>query len=78
MMNSLHGASYSFGIAFIRQERFGQFSIGFTNRRDQFIPAPSEFRLNRLQIAFLFDANTQLAVNPIVIIDRPSDGLRKK
>ena len=78
MMDFLHGVSYAFGIAFIRQQRFGQFSICFSNRREQFIPAPSEFGFNRLQIAFLFGAKTQLAVNPVMIINRPCDGLAQE
>jgi hypothetical protein len=50
----------------------------FSNRREQFIPAPSEFGLNRLQIPFLFGAKTQLAVNPVMIIDRPCHGLAQE
>ena len=74
-MNFLHRAFYAFRITFIRQQSFGQFSIRSTNRRDQFIPAPSEFSFNRLQIAFLLGVKTQLAMNPVMIINRPCDGL---
>jgi hypothetical protein len=78
MMDFLHRVSYAFGIALIRQQRFGQFPICFSNRREQFIPAPSEFGLNRFQIAFLFGAKTQLAVNPVMIINRPCNGLAQE
>jgi hypothetical protein len=77
-MDFLHGVSYAFGFAFIRQQCFGQLPIRFSNRREQFIPAPSEFGLNRLQIPFLFGAKTQLAVNPVMIIDRPCHGLAQE
>ena len=75
MMNFLHGVFYASGITFIRQQCFGQLPICFTNRCEQFIPALSELSFNRLQIGFLFGAKTQLAVNPVMIINRPCDGL---
>ena len=77
-MDFLHGVSYAFGIAFIRQQCFGQLPICFSNRREQFIPAPGEFGFNRLQIPFLFGAKTQLAVNPVMIINRPCNGLAQE
>ena len=69
-MNFLHGGFYAFRIALVRQQRFGQFPICLTNRRDQFIPAPSELSFNRFQLVFLFGAKTQLAVNPVMIVHR--------
>ena len=77
-MNFLHGVFYASGITFIRQQCFGQLPICFTNRCEQFIPASSEFSFNRLQIGFLFGAKTQLAVNPVMIINRPCDGLMQE
>jgi hypothetical protein len=40
----------------IDEATFGQIPICSKNRRDQFIPAPSKLRFNRLQIAILFGA----------------------
>ena len=40
----------------IDEVTFGQIPICSKNRRDQFIPAPSKLRFNRLQIAIFFGA----------------------
>ena len=73
-MNFLHGGFYAFRIAFVRQQRFGQLPICLTNRRDKFIPAPSELSFDRFELAFLLGAKTQLAVNPVMIIHRSCGG----
>jgi hypothetical protein len=77
-MNLLHGALYTFRIDFVRQQRFGQLSICLTNRRDKFIPAPSELSFDRFELTFLFRAKTQLAVNPMVIINWARGGLAQE